>query len=138
MSQWTHVNASIRFDGFQGLGLPTEKELGKICKWEDEDTQHWEKSKLPCGSEGSIEYKIIKNTDESSIAAMVVVFYGDLRDYSNKLAILDYFNTIINGNFIRSGILEIEIEFDKVFVYKYNQELRKFKLIYEEKDEITT
>ena len=50
MSQWTHVNASIRFDGIMGMGQPTEKDLGQICKWEDEDTSHWDTSKLPCGS----------------------------------------------------------------------------------------
>lgn len=122
MSQWTHINASIRFDGIMNLGLPTEKELGKICRWEDEDTSHWENPDLPCGSEGSINYKIIKNPNIHSIAAMVVVFYGDLRDYSDVDEILKYFERITKGKAIRSGVLEIDVEFKDTIVYRFDSE----------------
>lgn len=122
MSQWTHINASIRFDGIMNLGLPTEKELGKICRWEDEDTSHWENPDLPCGSEGSINYKIIKNPNTHSIAAMVVVFYGDLRDYSDVDEILKYFERITKGKAIRSGVLEIDVEFKDTIVYRFDSE----------------
>jgi len=125
MSQWTHVNASIRFDGILNTGLPTEKELGKICRWEDEDTSHWDHPDLPCGSEGSIKYQIIKSTDYS-MAAMVVVFYGDLRDYENVDEILEYFKRITQGKMIRSGILEIDVEFQSIFVYRYDGVIREW------------
>jgi hypothetical protein len=121
MSQWTHVNASIRFDEIMNIGLlPTEKELGKICRWEDEDTSHWDNPDLPCGSEGSIDYKIIKNPDGSCMAAMVVVFFGDLRDYDNADEILNYFERVTKGKMIRSGVLEIDVESKDTLIYRYD------------------
>ena len=122
MSQWTHVNASIRFDGILGMGLPTEKELGKICKYGDKDYSHWDKPDLPLGSEGSIEYEIVKTGGENSLACMVVVFAGDLRDYNNSGEILDYFIRITKKRMIRSGILEITVEGEDTLIYRFNEE----------------
>ena len=121
MSQWTHVSASIRFDGIMGIGLPTELDLGVICTFED-----WNETDMPCGSEGGIEYTVIKNKDENSMAAMVVVFYGDLRDYEDSKEILSYFEKITNGRMIRSGILEIEIEYQEKLVYSFDSEESKW------------
>ena len=120
MSQWTHVNAAIRFDGVLGMGLPTQKELGKICKWEDEDTSHWDNPELPCGSEGSIEYTIVKTGSENSMACMAVIFTGDLRHYDNAEEILEYFKRITSGKMVRSGILEIDIEFQDTIIYQFD------------------
>lgn len=126
MSQWTHVNASIRFDEINREDLPTEKELGKICRWEDEDFSHWGNSTLPCGSEGSLEYAIIANPDIHCIAAMAVVFFGDLRDYNNANEILKYFGKITEGRMIRSGILEVDIENNNTLIYRYDSENKKW------------
>lgn len=126
MSQWTHVNASIRFDGIMGMGQPTEKDLGKICKWGDEDTSHWDTSKLPCGSEGSIEYEIIKTGGENSVASMAVNFTGDLRDYDNVDEIITYFNDIVKDRMIRSGVLEIDVEFKDTLILRYDYDKKSF------------
>jgi len=126
MSQWTHVNASIRFDGIMGMGQPTKQDLGQMCKWEDDDTSHWENSKIPCGSEGSIEYKIIKTGGENSIASMVVNFTGDLRDYDDANKIIAYFNDIVKDRMIRSGILEIDVEFKDTLVLRYDYDKKEF------------
>lgn len=126
MSQWTHINASIRFDGILGMGLPTEKELGRICRWEDEDTSHWDNPDLPCGSEGSIEYTIVKTGSENSLACMAVIFTGDLRDYDNVDEILQYFDRITKGKMIRSGVLEIDVEFRQIYVYRYDSDLGRW------------
>ena len=120
MSQWTHVNASIRFDSILGQGIITEKELGKMCKWEDKDTSHWEDSKLPCGSEGSIEYEIVQTGGENSMAAQVVVFAGDLRDYDDDKEILNYFKSITENKMIRSGILEIDVEYKTKLIFIFD------------------
>lgn len=126
MSKWTHVNASIRFDGLTNKTLPTKKELGIVCKYGDEDESRWENPDLPCGSEGSIDYRIIKNPDKDCVAAMVVVFWGDLRDYDNIDEILQYFEEITIGKDIRSGILEIDVEFREILIYRYNQDTEKW------------
>lgn len=128
MSQWTHVNASIRFDGLLGMGLPTEKELGRICRWEDEDTSHWDNSELPCGSEGSIEYKAVTTGGENSLACMVIVFAGDLRDYEDTDAILKYFTKLTDGKMIRSGILEIDVEYKDTKIYTHDSEKKEWVL----------
>ena len=117
MSQWTHVNASIRFDGLLGMGLPTENDLDAICTYED-----WKDTDMPCGSEGGLQYSIVRNPDTSCMAAMVVVFYGDLRDYDDASEIIEYFNKITNGKMIRNGVLEIEVEFKETLIYRYDSE----------------
>jgi len=122
MSQWTHVNAAIRFDTFLGRGVPTKELLGQMCRWEDEDTSHWENSILPCGSEGSIEYKIIVTGSEDSVANTVVIFTGDLRSYDDVEGILKYFTMITDGKMIRSGILEIYVEGKEALVYRYTDD----------------
>ena len=132
MSQWSHVNACIRFDSFLRQGTPTEKELGKMCRWEDESTSHWENAELPCGSEGSIEYTILSSGGENSLAANVVAFYGDLRDYENKQEIIDYFERITKDKMIRSGVLEISIEFQETFIFMYDRNASKWKEVYKE------
>lgn len=125
MSTWTHINASIRFDGVLGMPLPNERELGDICRWEDENTDHWDTTLLPCGSEGSLQYEIIRNPDPDCLAAMVVVFYGDLRDYDDVTYILEYFHRITKGKMIRSGILEISVGQDNL-TYFYSQDTEEW------------
>ncbi len=119
MSQWTHVNASIRFDSIMGMGLPSKEELGVICRWEDEN---WADSVLPKGSEGSIEYTIVKTGSKNSIANTVIVFTGDLRDYEDLDEILTYFKTLTKGKFIRSGILEISVEYQSPKLFRFDND----------------
>ena len=120
MSQWTHVNASIRYDGIPNLmGDPiTESELGKPVTFFDD----FDDCILPCGTEGSLEYEIIRTHKYSDghIACRAVIFTGDLRDYEDDDEILQYFRRITEGKWIRSGLLEIDIEFRKVLVYRYS------------------
>jgi len=130
MSQWTHVNASIRFDSIFSIGLPSKAKLGKMCKWEDEDDSHWEKSKLPCGNEGSILYRIIKIRDQGDGQIQsVIVFTGDLRAYDNVNEIITYFNMVVKGECVESGILEIKVEFKKIYTLRYNSQKESFEKV---------
>ena len=122
MSQWTHVNASIRFDTLLGIGAPTKQELGKICKWDDEDDSHWENTFMPLGSEGGLEYTIVNTGCANSAASHAVIFTGDLRDYDDAEEILGYFKRIVKDKVIRSGILEIAVEYKAPIVYRYDGE----------------
>ncbi len=126
MSQWTHVNASIRYDSILEHGAPTKEELGRICNWEDEDTSHWQDPDLPCGSEGSLHYEIIKTGGETSLASNAVIFTGDLRDYEDVDEILEYFDRITKGKMIRSGVLEIVVEYKETLVYRFDSENKKW------------
>ena len=83
MSRWTHVAGSVRLDDLSFLleerntAKTVEKILGPMCLFEK-----WnEKSKIPRGSEGGIEYQIYTNKHDSSIARFSINFLGDLRDF---------------------------------------------------------
>lgn len=127
MSVWTHVNASIRFDGIRGITeLPDEKAFGEIRRFEDRDV--WGPTILPLGREGSLEYQIINNPDPSSTSCMVVVFWGDLRDYYEHEPILEYFEKITEGQMIRSGILEISVGSEEnPHIFRFNQDSQKWE-----------
>ena len=126
MSQWTHVNASIRFDGFSFMKdtMISEKDLGQIINY-DYDGE-WD-TKLPLGSEGSIEYTIVTTGSASSVANRAVVFTGDLRDYDDWEFILNYFNSIVEGRMIRSGVLEIDVEGQDSMVFAYSDDTEQFE-----------
>ena len=116
MSQWTHINAMVRFDGIPEMKEPiTKEELGVVSTWEE-----GEETNIPCGSEGSLDYEIIDTArGESGYAACrAVAFWGDLRDYDSADEILEYFTKIIQGKMIRSGVLEINIEMQRTLVYR--------------------
>lgn len=109
MSQWTHVAGLIRLDSMcyehekkdrwierNKKEILLEGILGPILKWHswdaDEDldkiSKEWDRiseiCKLPRGSEGSIEYKIITDFDTESVTAFDIAIYGDLRDFGMK------------------------------------------------------
>lgn len=118
MSQWSHVNAIIRFDSLMGIGAPTESELGEISTWE----HPVDGTTLPCGSEGSLRYNIWRSPDTNSVASHTVGFWGDLRSYSDVDEILEYFTKITAGKMIRSGILEIDVEGERCSIYRYDSD----------------
>lgn len=94
MSTWTHVSGVIRINDLsfithdkRNTSKTVEKIIGPMCLFDK-----WNKNtKLPTGSEGSIEYKVIQNKNESSIARFTVVFWGDLRDYDDLDEIQQWF-----------------------------------------------
>lgn len=133
MSKWTHVSGVIRIDDFSFISCrkrntskTVEKIIGPMCLFEK-----WNKhSKLPTGSEGSIEYKVIQNKDESSLARFTVVFYGDLRDYDDLKEIKQWFiklreeiEATHNEMIYRDAILKAWVEStDKPLIIKLNDE----------------
>lgn len=133
MSKWTHVSGVIRIDDFsfishrkRNTSKTVEKIIGPMClfeKWNND-------SKLPTGSEGSIEYKVIQDKDESSLARFTVVFYGDLRDYDDLQEIKEWFIKLReeieasdNEMIYRDAILKAWVEStDKPLIIKLNDE----------------
>jgi len=95
MSTWTHIAGCIRFDGFlSNPSIESLKELiGPTCSFGDPH-EKWEACRVPCGSEGSIEYTILTNPNEGHLAKYVMVFWGDLRDYENLSEIETWFRKI--------------------------------------------
>ena len=141
MSQWTHVAGVIRIDGFPFLaGLTPKQEeaqirkmIGNTCDFEDGD-EKWEACTVPCGSEGSIQYGFCHSPQDeveqvgvvrvqcASIVRSVVAIWGDLRDFSDREKIVEWFKTVLaqfnkdnpenTGSFsIRDALLTIQIEY---------------------------
>lgn len=134
MSQWTHVCGCIRVDCLRLSPEYTkaekeklEKVLGNIVNYGDESYE----TTIPCGSEGSLQYKILENPEENSIAAFVVPVWGDLRDYGSTEEIKEWFESVLSNLFIRNAVIAIEVEYGKSVVYSYTYddvaELRKNK-----------
>jgi hypothetical protein len=116
MSTWTHINGSIRIDALQEFEPieEIEKCFGKILRFEDMRNKN-SGTTLPCGSEGSLEYKILVNPKKNDMAAYVVVIWGDLRDYDNAEEVKVWFKNIIynSGFLIRQAVLQVEVESEK-------------------------
>lgn len=118
MSYWTHVCGCIRIDSLRDSEEDTElgrkaieDALGKMMPWSYEGDD-WGLTKLPMGSEGSLEYSIISNPDVAILASYTVAIWGDLRDYGEKPAdiryIEEWFNGVCSKFWIRQAVLTIE------------------------------
>lgn len=149
MSQWTHINGSIRYDHIS-LGLSEIKHpiwnnkdnqyysLDKILgnkfpsyawNWDETLTEEkeveydelWDSCEVPIGSEGSIDYSIWQNPKSNIISQYTVNIWGDLRDFglSNIDKVKSWFNKITDGFMIRSAILEIDIESHSTIILSY-------------------
>lgn len=119
MSQWTHVAGTIRIDTIdhEGVREQINNVLGQTWKYGDDVDPDIDYA--PYGSEGSIQYIITENPDESCIAAFVVTFYGDLRNYDNDEKIIAWFEKACNTFYIRQAVITIDVEYQKVIYGSY-------------------
>lgn len=134
MSIWTHVNGNIRVDSFRFDEAAEEKRirdaLGEIITYDHiglfgNSLGDCPEIRIPCGSEGSLEYEIIANPDKSCIAAYSISVWGDLRSYCDTNEIEAWFNRVVYESdlSIRQAILQVEVEGmeNRVFVYDESQ-----------------
>ena len=94
MSQWTHVAGIVRLDNMGSLvRMPVSarnekveeavvRALGNTCVYGD-SSETWNSCTVPCGSEGSLQYKVYPNTnkDSRSLSWGYVAIWGDLRGF---------------------------------------------------------
>ena len=127
MSTWTHVIGGIRLDGF-AFQKTDESKLKKI--FIQSTFYNWNKKcNMPCGSEGSIRYKIIRNEDESCLNVCQIALWGDLRDYDSdrinkefKIWLESVKNKLNKEGFlIRQLILTAECEDGGITTYRLNE-----------------
>lgn len=113
MSIWTHVSGCIRIDGLEFLDDNIKSSIksafGKTCQWEDPKNV-WDECTVPCGSEGSIQYSVVKTGSENSLAWGLVYLWGDLRDYESPDEIFKWLQVACNDFWIRNCAVEIEVE----------------------------
>lgn len=135
MSQWTHINASIRFDGIKGMTL--DPDLGKTVSYDD-PVGAWNACDVPRGSEGSLQNTLTEIGDGA--VRFVATVWGDLRDYEDVAEIEAYLDRIVEGQGIRSGVAEIEVEYKSTKVLRYNNDLdvQAWQMVWEETTEGAT
>jgi len=123
MSIWTHVTGAIRIDDMNKVFCPALAiDLSKIFI---RDTWYHpnKNGNLPTGSEGSIDVEFIdREENESSNYIRTVVFFGDLRSFTQEdcQKIKDWWYNIPiqlgRGCSIRQAVLNVEPEDGESFV----------------------
>ncbi len=126
MSQWTHVAGLIRIDSMMeliGPGIDTteallRERLGYTWNYDDIGNRvkdiHIDKSHVPSGSEGSIQYDIVKTRVKSaegmSLSWGYIVIHGDLRGFDNPNEIYEWlFNALDSINEDGIGFREVVV-----------------------------
>ena len=127
MSQWTHVAGSIRFDALRGFGLPGQNPadwIGPTNLWEEDN----EDSTIPAGSEGSLNYTVAENPEQSSLAAYSVDIFGDLRDFGREDVgeIEQWLAKITEGKMVRQGVIQVEVESGPTIIFSYDSDASKW------------
>lgn len=129
MSNWTHVAAIFRVNGFADNITDFTKIFGKelnfydpIEKWNEAD-EHPEQF-LPLGSEGSLQMSVWENPDTEDITAYTVSVFGDLRDHHSIEKIIKWFDEKCKKLWIRQAVITI-----------YNEWYGTKTKAYEEKEE---
>ena len=137
MSQWTHVAGIIRIDSLVDLlGGPDTTErmlrdrLGYTWDYDDLGNRareiHIDNSHVPCGSEGSVQYKIVKTRPETgsgehSLSWGHIAIYGDLRDFDDPNEIYNWLGNALvdvnkDGISIRDIIVSIVVEYSNQYI----------------------
>lgn len=118
MSTWTHASGVVRVDAIR-MGMATEVNwddiFGKECLWESDpeiwkDADEHPEKYMPCGSEGTLQKTVWENPKESCMAAYTVSIFGDLRDWYDVDAIIDWFKRIVKDEnllWVRSAVITV-------------------------------
>ena len=138
MSQWTHVCGAIRIDGIPNLdGLNTLKikdAFGNTCEYDD-DSSVWDNCDVPCGSEGSLQYKIEHTGDNNSLSWGIVYIWGDLRSYDDYNAIYIWIKKACEHLMIRSCSIKIDVEYHgKYLVTDFYDSVKSSIVLFELKE----
>jgi len=121
MSQWTHVAGCIRIDDlFNDTASKIKAQFGITCTFDDgEDAL--DKCNVPCGSEGSIQYRIEHTGSPYSLSWGLVSIWGDLRDYNDATAIYEWIKKACDGLMIRSCAVKVDVEGGNSYIIHDNE-----------------
>lgn len=116
MSTWTHAAGVIRVDSFRFKDQPKpdwNELIGRPSLWGSigETERYLEahpEQRMPSGSEGSLNYTVWENPDISHIPAYVVSVFGDLRDYDDPAAVIEWFKKVCSRLWVRNAVIEAD------------------------------
>ena len=124
MSSWAHVCGLIRIDSIFIDDNMTIKDIDKMIK--KEITKNLKKD-LPKGTEGPLNYRIIKtNTDPSDVVWGFVSVFGDLRDFEDAYKLdswIKNFGKSLNINIceVRDLCIKVYTERKELVISTVNQ-----------------
>lgn len=134
MSQWTHIAGFLRIDYLQMresdnqlIDIIKEK-FGRTCDFHSPE-KSWDECNVPMGSEGSVQYKVLLTYGHSSLARIVVLIWGDLRDYGDDKSIIDWVKKSTKDLILRAGIIQVDVEYRDSNFYGYNGETERWNKI---------
>lgn len=128
MSTWTHVAGVIRAYGVQDMatGHDWDSIIGKECLW-GSNSEAWKDADdhpeeyMPLGSEGTLQKSIWVNPDKSDMTAYTISVFGDLRDWYDVDAIVEWFKKIVkNKLWVRSAVITVTNTIDNTRTWAYN------------------
>lgn len=135
MSNWTHVAGIVRinlirfeqvkdsecFDWLSGIFGKEVRFKSSSTLW-DEAYEHPERF-LPLGSEGSLTMSVWINPDVSSIAAITVSIFGDLRDHDSPDEIIDWFKDKCENSdlSIRNAVITVDNSYNGTRTWTYDE-----------------
>jgi len=124
MSNWAHVCGLIRIDSLFIDDDMTIKDIDKMIK--KEITKNLKKD-LPKGTEGPLNYRIIKtNTDPNNVVWGFVSVFGDLRDFEDAYGLnnwIENFGKSLNINIceVRDLCIKVYTERKELVISTVNQ-----------------
>ncbi len=73
-------------------------------------------------SEGPLQWHVREEPEQSVLAAYVVSFWGDLRDFGSDedvKKLVNYFKAVVLDRFVRQGCFTIDVEYGPTKTYSY-------------------
>jgi hypothetical protein len=137
MSQWTHINGSIRIDYLQLENPDKEiiedikKHFGNICDFYS-NREMWKNCNVPLGSEGSVQYDVQLTGDAHSLARVRIQIWGDLRNYENTEEIIEWIKQATKELIIRDGVIQIDVESKEKTILIWNDDKDEWQNILKE------
>ena len=133
MSTWTHVAGVVRVDAIR-MGMTTgpnwDDIFGKEALWESspyvwKDVDEHPEKYMPCGSEGTLQKTVWENPEKSCAAAYTVSIFGDLRDWYDIDAIIEWFKKIVKSEdlWVRSAVITVTNgQVSRTWSYNFGEE----------------
>ena len=133
MSLWTRVVGAVWIQSYvtdERYNKNIKKlrrHIGKPVKFNSKNTS----TKLPMGSEGSLQYNIQKIYEDE----IILNVYGNLRDFSNIDTIYDWLNEYINNKYLNSiNMVVVSTTISAVStiseaVFTFNDEADKWEIL---------
>lgn len=122
MSEWTHLTGCIRIDTMPNIDdnifiSILKQKFGNTWSLKVVDSRY-ELCTIPKGSEGSVQYNILKTGSGSSLSWGLITIWGDLRDYDDPEEIFKWIKESCNSLdfWIRSCCVEVNVNHSKQYL----------------------